>query len=611
MVDRSVASKLKKLESYIGATNEHAEQGEDPDEVRYLNLQDDVQAPRVEGIPEPVKVPKAPAPNGPQRKFPSTPADVADASFCPPSTGCRFLFAAFIGEQETKGQQHLYQMGLLATALNRTLVLPNVVRSRLGSCFANPFSYYYAPDSLDQLGVQSVSQSDFLQWANSRDPPPSAQVINMALPKSDYHSGAIEIDSTSIASWVAGKPDRKLCLQAPRTWLNFSNFSPMAIFPPANWHKTEESRNAFGEGVINTLSSPDVAYQASRAEPKPKKGQAPEADVLVMNYELRYPMLSTEALDDMALQGKLAASSESLGALQPFTHFPYSPQWLKLAENIAADLSPYVAIHWRQETLPIQALSPCTDSLIDFLRGLALRMPRLKTVYLATDYPLEDLESGKEGVVAHSGTFAKLLTDDHHRAMRKLLRAFDKNEVGGLQLQTYERLQKAGRVRLDQSTAESGMHVDLGALDSGLLGIVDKNVAMLAESFLTAVPDVCGKASSFTRQITLDRETKFDASLSEHGGNTEDRQPGAIWDAVQYWGGELEAQAEGQDEQEKQQQLVQEQQQQQQHPGMKAQELNGGPAPAEESRRPTEPRAVPVGSDLPKQRMNVVRRERA
>lgn len=549
VVDRNVATKLRQLEKYIIRNRPDpaaAGETEDPDEARYLNIQQDTRkAPPVNGIPEPVRGVKQPTPQGPQRKLPTRPAATLDAEFCLHETGCRFLFVGFVGEQETKGQKHLYQLGLLAAALNRTLVLPNVVRSRLGSCFANPFSYYYAPDSMQQLGFNAITQSEFLHWANTRDIPPTGQVINMALPKTDYQYGAIEIDSSSDPSWVPGKADRKLCLQPPRSWINFTDFSPIAIFPPDGWHKTEATRDAFGEGVINTLSSGEVAYKSSRLNPRPKKGQAAEPDVLVFNYELRYPILSTEVLDSMAAGGKLDIPAATLGALQPFSHFPYAPQWLTLANNIAAEMSPYVAIHWRQETLPVQALMPCIESLIVTLRKLAERLPQIKTVYLATDYPVGDLESGREGLVAHSGTFAKLLTEDHHRAMRKLLRAFGRDEVGGLQLQTYERLQKAGRVHLDQSSLDQGMHVDLGALDPGLLGIVDKNVAMAAETFLTAVPDICGKESSFTRQIVLDRQTRFDMALDGLSESEKEREPGHLWEPVLYWGQELQAKAEG------------------------------------------------------------------
>lgn len=61
--------------------------------------------------------------------------------------------------------QHLYQLGLLARSLNRTLVLPNVDRARFGSCQAHPFEFYYQADALERLGIQ-VSGSK--RWRGTR-----------------------------------------------------------------------------------------------------------------------------------------------------------------------------------------------------------------------------------------------------------------------------------------------------------------------------------------------------------------------------------------------------------------------------------------------------------
>jgi len=50
--------------------------------------------------------------------------------------------------------QHLHQLGLLARALNRTLVLPNVNKARFGTCRRNPFEFYYEADTLQRLGIK-------------------------------------------------------------------------------------------------------------------------------------------------------------------------------------------------------------------------------------------------------------------------------------------------------------------------------------------------------------------------------------------------------------------------------------------------------------------------
>ena len=181
-------------------------------------------------------------------------------------------------------------------------------------------------------------------------------------------------------------------------------------------------------------------------------------------------------------------------------------------------------------------LTPCAASLLETLKELAATHPDIKTVYLATDYPIEDLESGRDGLVAHSGTFARLITEDHHRAMRMFLNAFRKDQVGGLQLTTYEREQQAGRVRLPDE-AEDGTHTDLAELDSGLIGIVDKNMAMAAEIFITGVSGECGKESSFTRQIVADRKVRLEEqALGSDEDSVRPLKPGELWQDVRVWG---------------------------------------------------------------------------
>ena len=318
-VERDVLEKLKKLERHLGKQAEAAresvrkeaakagitdlvEEDEedkamvDPDEMRYLNLRvtegqqpkprDQLPMPRVDRIPEPIKPVKAPPPSKEiLNPNPLVAAAELDALYCPTQKSCKFIVPGFIGEQETKAQEHLYQLGLLAAALNRTVVLPNLIRSRLGTCYANPFSFYYSQDALNDLGMPSISQAQFIDWANQRDPSATAQIVSMSNPKADYPTGAIEIDSTSDPTLVPGKPDRKLCLQPPKSFLNFTHYSPLAVFPPESWHKLDETRLAFGESVINTLRSDEVYAKSSRsALAKLEDGSQPTPDVLVLNY---------------------------------------------------------------------------------------------------------------------------------------------------------------------------------------------------------------------------------------------------------------------------------------------------------------------------------------
>lgn len=590
-------------------------------------------------IPEPLRLPKGPG-------LPLVPSSELDPQFCGNETvmdgdlgelvtrprRCRFLLPAWLGEQETKSQMHLYQLGLLANSLNRTLILPNVVRSRLGTCYSHPFSYYYSPDSLDSLGIPTMNQTRFLLWVQQRDPPPSAQIISMVGSKAvSYPTGAIEIDSSSDPALVPRKPTRNLCVKPPKTRLAFDGFSPMEVFPPDMWHKTEKTRNEFGESVINTLASGEVVSRSRRkvltaAEAAAAAGvgggggaQAAEGgsvvgiglagqqigagdggengpDVLVFNYELRFPMLPQPP--PLSPSEELSMSlSESEGGERPsfpprpipFRHFPYSSIWLQLSDLLTSSLSPFLAIHWRTETLAPFSLVPCSQSLLDKIEHLvSTQYPLIKTVYFATDYPIEDLEqemlTGRptENPTSHSGTFKNVVTEEHHEAMKVFLKGFrERKGLRGVRLTGFVKempglaktLAKGAKGSEERELArflvhspplteseedippsESRIHTALTELDPGLLGIIDKSVLMSSEVFLTGfvqapgfnadigggrrLPlDSCGKESSFTRQVVWSRRERREKEESEDLGGVAGvgKRKGRLWNEVDIW----------------------------------------------------------------------------
>lgn len=502
--------------------------------------------------------------------------DVVDAQYCPDQPqGCRFLLAAWIGEQETKAQLHLYQLGLLAMALNRTLVLPNVSRSRMMSCASQQFEFYYAPNSLARLGIPSVPFARFREWSRKRRGGASAQIISIVNSPNEAIRPGLTVHSDLDPSKVPTSLARKLCLEGPDAPLDFSRYSPVSLYPPNGWHKVLEDQRSYGISLVTDLSSEQTLLKAYRG--LSSKDTAPHAaNVLVINYELRYPILSAELLRD-----GLATTVQhpDLSSILPFTHFPYSSIWTELADRIVQRISPFVAVHWRQETLPPSIIEPCGHALIrDLERTLARsegsEKARIRTVYLATDYPLEDLEQGKENVVPHSGTFAKTMTGQHHKAMRSFLHEFKirLTDTSGIRLTTYSEeeqqqsllvgLPKDLAAVLEDARAASGQpprnlkggdedqrpspsssipqsDFNLAAIDPGLLGIVDKAVAMRAQLFLTGQPwdarhtrdTACAKGSSFTQQIIRARRDALAQKDTEsglpHGG--EDTIDARIW----------------------------------------------------------------------------------
>lgn len=175
----------------------------------------------------------------------------------------RFLVVGWMGEQETKAQFHLYQLGLLALALNRTLVLPNVHRARFGNCYSNPFSLYYDANSLDAFAIPWISHDDWLAYLDASPARPSAQIVALS------RGEAVPDD-------VAILPLDHFCL-AP-TQLDLTSVPPRAFFSPTNDWKAR-AHNDFGDKVARALQEQD--------EDQP-------IDVLVMQYNLRYSLLTPD-----------------------------------------------------------------------------------------------------------------------------------------------------------------------------------------------------------------------------------------------------------------------------------------------------------------------------
>lgn len=520
-VDKAVLERLRLLELHDGLDEEDPSVGREGGEVTEgaTALES---PPPVQTIPDIIK----PSPSFPNHVLTTrVPAAQLDAELCPnQSGGCAFLVPAWLGEQETKAQMHLYQLGLLAVSLNRTLVLPKVHKSRFGSCYASPFGFYYAADSLAALGIPSVTHEQFVNWTIVRDPFPTAQVVSISSAIKTYPIGSIEIDSASDPTLVPGKESRHLCLQSPRTRLDFSGYSPLSIYAPSGWQRTEAGRLGFGDSIISTLMSEAVGAKSSR-ESTAATGLWRRPDVIATNYDLRYKILSPAVV---------AAFAPHLPRPLPYNYFPYNPRWRQLSSDIATRLAPFVAVHWRTETLAAGNVVPCAAALIKKLVALHTEHPTITNIYLATDYPLESLDPPREDLkkqaVAHSGTFAKSITDQHHLAFKNFLRDFER-QTTGLRLTTFTKeyalifaetasetpvlpATTSGVEALDELPALAESTTALVELDSGLMAIIDKSVALGAEVFLTAYsgspPGVCGKSSSFTNQIIQSRQAAFD-----------------------------------------------------------------------------------------------------
>ncbi|KAK4703830.1 MFS transporter, SIT family, siderophore-iron:H+ symporter, partial [Phenoliferia sp. Uapishka_3] len=323
------------------------------------------------------------------------------------------------------------------------------------------------------------------------------------------------VDSTTLLNSTSLLPS--LCMSNTR--LDFTNHRPVRFTAPPKYRTPRsDDQSIFIESIVTSLKS-NTGAKSSR-----QKG-TPEVFVLDQN-ELRHPFLVPDSL----------APFTNHPLPQSFRHFEYADVWKNLSDVLVGTLYPFVAVHWRTETLPASVLVPCGISLTKKLAELKALHSSLRSVYVSTDYPLDLLQQGNGGEApsAHSTTYTKFLTAEHHAAMRKFLAYFKKADTGLLltSFASEEQLVKLppSVIALLPPDGAGVKRVDrrLRSLDSAPVGIVDKLVSSRAEVFLAGrsgyqsgelVAGACGKVSSFTDQIVEVREGVWkEGRRQEKGG---------------------------------------------------------------------------------------------
>jgi hypothetical protein len=170
---------------------------------------------------------------------------------------------------------------------------------------------------------------------------------------------------------------------------------------------------------------------------------------------------------------------------------------------MADSISPFLAIHWRTERIePASNLEKCARTLVHKIQNTT---PSIPNIFLLTDYPHLLNSTLAQTYNGTSGSFRpSQISESHHAAMRYLyehakvtLTTFaDPNEVQGL----------PANWTLLHMPALSTSEGDIVQGDKGVLGIIDKMMAMRGHWFLAGQPGVCGRSSSFTNRIVAERE---------------------------------------------------------------------------------------------------------
>ncbi|GAA5993929.1 hypothetical protein JCM5350_005478 [Sporobolomyces pararoseus] len=412
--------------------------------------------------------------------YPPTSSSSSSSISSPTSNVHRsFVFPVRIAEQESKAQQHLHQLALLAISLNRTLVLPNVGGSRLHSCHLFPFAFHYDIDSWikryeGKLSV--VQQEEWLKRVEGESTVYSVRSVRLKEGKKVVGSQLEQVGRQKEEDHPFVLSD--FCLDKASSFFEPAQPSVSTFYAPFRYREFDNvALGGFANGLVSSLSrlflSPStdsltpVAFQTI-----PSFNSSIPIDVLFVDYNLRYHIFPTMlpnstdltppppsplpppidvddaiidldpvdlaeemlSLSDYSVAHydpfpflRLLAPSSPLESRQhPFLSFspmPYSTLWTELSRRIAENLSPFAGVHWRMENVPSSHLSSCATSLARTLDSLSTEPKPPLTVYLASDYSFDSvLSTSNHSAVAHSlsDTFNHL-TSSHRAAASRLV----------------------------------------------------------------------------------------------------------------------------------------------------------------------------------------------
>lgn len=464
VVERSILDKLARLEEFP-----------DPDE-RVEDLVKPRWPPSVTQIPEP-QVALETYPGFDPTKF--------ERELCGDDTtfnSCRFLLPLRIAEQESKARIHLLQIIRLARELDRTVVLPNVAKSRIGTCFKWDFEEYYDPARLSAefKGVRFVKMKIFKLWMETRSSWPTGQIVFISSKPDRYAvlHNRTQFSEANVSLRVDDARDPQDlnlpgCFMTKFHRLQLKSFSPLFVNPAV---AGTEKNNPIGKSVAAILIRDDIQEASFRPDPWLRSTRQEQIqdlhllpDVLVINWDLRHPAF---------------ALTETPAALH------YSSALSSMATKLGPK-TPYLVIHWRMETVPPEDLPDCAESLVESLSELLNDRSiahDVRTVWFASDYPYP-ISRGSAERVAKSGTF-KDLKEEHHEAVDILRSAFER---GGILAEWHITGFAEG---LEQVLAmkDHGVNEEL-LQDTGVIGIMDKLIATQAALFISGGKR-CGRARS-------------------------------------------------------------------------------------------------------------------
>ncbi|KAG2112170.1 hypothetical protein BD769DRAFT_63130 [Suillus cothurnatus] len=380
---------------------------------------------------------------------------------------CRFLLPLRIAEQEPKAYLHLHQLAILASSLNRTLVLPNVGNNRIGACSKWPLDSYYDVNLFRSAlpAINTLPFSVFDSWSGTRPILPTSRVVSFRISKSGERDSRPDpfTDDDFIIDY--GPADHKVasCLHS-----KFPRLHQSSSIISFDFYRNNLARPLITRRLVQILSEAvdSVEYFSEELTALWR------SDVLVIEWDLHHLIFPEPNID-----------------------LQYSHALVEFAERLASFTGPYIAVHWQLERVPVENLAWCAASLVSTLRSvLDDDDSGLHLVWLATDYrTLSEQPSGVKTKSARSGTF-QAVKPEHKEAMNILQDAF---QTGG-DLEEYAMTElpwQINKLRMFEGDVQFKEEV---LEDSGVSGILNKLVSMQSQVFVSG-----SKACSKTRCVFI------------------------------------------------------------------------------------------------------------
>lgn len=445
--------------------------------------------------------------------------DRIDLKYC--NGPCRFLNLYHIPEQgkysrsislfclyticlpiclETRAQVHVRHFAFTAGLLNRTLILPNVENSRIGSCLSHPFDYYYDVKWADSNSdsFKYITMDNFKAWLIERK--------KYQVPASDQLMSIYDFEHD---------PNPKVTDRYRHCFHNYtvpkSRFNEVMAWEP----NLQEFRKIGEQRVIKFLRGRSIEGTSLF--------EHDDTEIIHVDVKRGYYINTIQ---------KFCRYLFYLFIRDNFSHNPkakerikYSSELLNLADQTADQLGPYVAVHWRMETIRhTQNLVGCAKGLVQTIINEPIYQNL--SVFLLTDYPhsfseeqqtlaIEDnvtKDDLDQWLYSTSDTFHRVLfTPNHHMAIRMLYKNYPFT-LFETKITSQESIKNWNLLAIPEHLKKSNNRNKAGLIDSGWLGILDKLTAIRSRYFIAGEPFVCARRSTFTAQIMDEKNSRSNSA---------------------------------------------------------------------------------------------------